>query len=67
MVLKAKDVRNMTGTEIEHKIASLREELFKFRFEQKTGRVEKPHRIRETRRELARCYTILTEKKNAKK
>lgn len=63
---KPADIRNMTMTEISNKIISLREELFKLRFEQKTGRVEKPHRIQGTRREIARCYTILREKENEK-
>jgi len=67
MTLKPNDVRNMTEDEINNKIASLREELFKLRFEQKAGRVEKPHRIEQARREIARCYTILAEKKNEKK
>ena len=35
MTLKASDIRNMTADEINHKIASLREEVFKLRFEQK--------------------------------
>ena len=67
MAIKAADIRNMTIEEIDHKIISLKEELFKLRFEQKTGRVEKPHRIKNTRREIARLLTILAEKKNAKK
>ncbi len=67
MGLKPNDIRNMTEDEINNKIASLREELFKLRFEQKAGRVEKPHRIEAARREIARCYTILVEKKNEKK
>jgi len=57
----------MTKDEISNKIVSLREELFKLRFEQKAGRVEKPHRIKEARKEVARCNTILTEKKNGEK
>ena len=44
-----------------------RESLFKLRFEQKTGRVEKPHRIGEARKEIARLQTVLREKKNAEK
>jgi len=67
MTLKSSDVRNMTATEISHKLVSLREDLYKLRFEQKTGRVEKPHRIRIAKREIARCLTILREKENAKK
>ena len=67
MAVKAKDIRNMTEAEINHKLLTLREELFKLRFEQKAGRVEKPHRIREHRRAIARCHTILKEKKHAEK
>ncbi len=67
MTLKTSDIRNMTKDEISNKIVSLREELFKLRFEQKAGRVEKPHRIKEARKEVARCNTILTEKKNGEK
>ena len=66
MVLKPKDIRNMTAAEIDHKLISLKEELFKFRFEQKSGRVEKPHRIAQTRTEIARLNTILKEKQKAK-
>ena len=65
MKLKAEDVRNMTVDEIGNKITSLREELFKLRFEQKAGRVEKPHKISQTRKSLARLHTILKEKKSA--
>lgn len=65
MALKANDIRNMTSPEINNKIISLKEELFKYRFEQKTGRVEKPHRIRQARKEIARLNTILREKDNA--
>ena len=64
MSLKPNDVRNMTEAEISNKIISLREALYKFRFEQKTGRVEKPHLIKEAKKDIARCYTILREKGN---
>ncbi|MBL7156884.1 MAG: 50S ribosomal protein L29 [Candidatus Omnitrophica bacterium] len=67
MALKPNDIRNMTAAEINNKLISLKEALFKFRFEQKSGRVEKPHQMRQTRREIARCYTILREKENAEK
>ncbi|MBN1353679.1 MAG: 50S ribosomal protein L29 [Candidatus Omnitrophica bacterium] len=67
MALKTNDIRNMTPDEINHKIFSLQEELFKLRFERKAGRIEKPHRIRQTKKDLARLYTILKEKDNAEK
>ena len=67
MPLKSTDIRNMTDAEIKEKLLSLQSELYKLRFEQKAGRVEKPHRFRETRRDIARCYTILREKQYAEK
>lgn len=67
MVLRPNDIRNMTVAEINNKIISLKEELFKLRFEQKAGRVEKPHRIEGAKREIARLHTILKEKKSAEK
>ena len=67
MALKTSDIRNMTPDEINGKITSLQEELFKLRFEQKSGRVEKPHKISEVKKNIARLLTIFTEKKNAKK
>ena len=65
MATKPSDARNMTADEIKNKITLVREELFKLRFEQASGRVEKPHRIRQARRDLARFYTILKEKEDA--
>ena len=65
MALKSSDIRNMTDAEIRNKITSLQSDLYKLRFEQKAGRVEKPHRLRDTKRDIARCYTILREKKHA--
>ena len=65
MTLEPNDIRNMTVDEINNKLHSLKEELFKHRTEQKSGRVEKPHRIATTRKDIARLYTILKEKENA--
>jgi len=66
MGMKAADIRNMTVEEIRNQLITMREELFKLRFEQRSGRVEKPHRMSELRRGIARCYTILKEKGHAR-
>lgn len=49
----------MTSTEIERKILSFKEELFNLRFQQATGQLEAPHRIRDVRRSIARAKTVL--------
>ena len=60
--MKASEVRNMTEPEIEQKLFTLKEQLFKVRAEVSTGRVERPNRFRQLRRDIARCNTILKEK-----
>ena len=61
--MKASQVRNMTEAEIEHQILTLKEQLFKKRAEGTTGRVERPNEFRALKRDIARCNTILKEKK----
>jgi large subunit ribosomal protein L29 len=65
-MIKTNELRNMTVEEIRIKEESLKKELFALRSEGEAGRVEKPHKINETRRAIARCETIIREKGNAK-
>jgi large subunit ribosomal protein L29 len=62
MSLKPQDLRSMTKEELAMKLESLREELFRLHYEARTGRVEKPHRLKEIRRDIARCTTVINEK-----
>ena len=66
-MIKANELRNMTIDEIRIKEESLKKELYALRSEVEAGRVEKPHKINELRRAIARCETIIQEKGNAKK
>lgn len=60
--MKPNEIRNMTEAEIEQKLLSLKEQLFKLRMEVTTGHMERPHRFRMIKRDVARCNTILKEK-----
>jgi len=57
-----KDIRNLSNEEIVKKIEEMKEELFNLRFSQATGNLEKPSRIRELRKSVARMKTILRER-----
>lgn len=57
--------KEMTAVELNAKGSELRQELFNLRLQQATARLEKPHRIREIRREIARCETRLSQLHNA--
>ena len=60
--LKNKDIRDLSTEEIMKKIAEYKEELFNLRFNQATGNLEKPSRIRELRKLVARMKTVLRER-----
>ena len=60
-----KEIRKMSTEEINKKIADLKEELFNLKFQAALGNIEKPARMNEIKRTIARMKTILTEKSNA--
>ena len=64
--LKNKDIRDLSTEEINKKIAEYKEELFNLRFNQATGNLEKPSRIKELRKLVARMKTILRERESSK-
>ena len=53
--------KDLTAAELAAKCRELRQELFNLRLQQATARLEKPHHIREIRREVARGETQLTQ------
>lgn len=62
--MKAKEIRSMTVSEIENKIVESQDKLFKQKVQRALGQAENPHRIKHTRRDIARLITILSEKRS---
>ncbi|GAB3795767.1 50S ribosomal protein L29 [Virgibacillus kimchii] len=60
--MKANEIKELTTTEIEQKIKSLKEELFNLRFQLATGQLENTARIREVRKSIARMKTVVRER-----
>jgi len=52
---------DLSVQELKAKSLDLRQELFNLTLQKATARLEKPHRIRELRKEIARGQTRLTE------
>lgn len=50
--MKAKDIRNLTTTEIEKEIKEAKEQLFNLRFQLATGQLEETANIRKLKRRL---------------
>ena len=66
ILMTNKEIRELSNEEILSKIEESKEELFNLRFKQATGSLEKPSRIRELRRFVARMKTILRERELTK-
>jgi large subunit ribosomal protein L29 len=60
--MKAKEIRELTDAEAQSKLRDLRQEMFNLRLQQQTARLERPSRIREVRRDMARIETVLRER-----
>jgi len=60
--MKNSEIRKLTTEEINKKIDECKEELFNLRMKQATGSLEKPSRIHELRKLVARLKTILRER-----
>ena len=60
--MNVKEIRDKSNTELLQEIESLKEELFNLRFQQATGQLENPSRMKEIRKTIARIKTVITER-----
>jgi large subunit ribosomal protein L29 len=58
----AAELRGMSRDELNKKVVELKEELFTLRFSAATGQLESHGRLRAVRKDIARIYTVLTER-----
>ena len=60
--MKISEIRELSNEEINAKLKESKEELFNLRFQQATGNLEKPSRIRDLRHTVARLKTVLRDR-----
>lgn len=60
--MKAAEIRELTEAELRVKLDETSKELFNLRVQQSYGQLEKPSRIRELRRDIARMKGVIREK-----
>ncbi len=60
--MKASELRNMTGDELNKKLNDLRTELFNLRFQAITGQLGNPRRINLVKKDIARIKTVVRER-----
>jgi large subunit ribosomal protein L29 len=60
--LRARDLRDLTTDELDHRLAETRHELFNLRFQSVTGALENSARLKLAKREIARILTVRNER-----
>ena len=60
--LRARELRDLTDDELDHRLADSRQELFNLRFQAATGALENVARLKLTKREIARILTVQHER-----
>ncbi len=61
--MKTAELRELDAAGLAAKLGEAREELFKLRFQHATAQLEKTHRLRQVRKDIARLMTVQNEKK----
>ncbi|MEQ8744000.1 50S ribosomal protein L29 [Parasphingorhabdus sp.] len=65
MSIKIEDMRTKTDDQLETELGELKREAFNLRFQSATNQLEKPSRIREVRRTIAKIKTLQNERAKA--
>lgn len=65
--MKIEEIRALSTDALLAKLNDTKEELMKLRFQQASGSLTDTSRLRETRRDVARIGTVITERETAAK
>ncbi len=63
--MKAQDLRNKTVEELRTELGKQLQSQFKLRMQGSTGQLNQTHLLRQTRKDIARIKTLLSEKAGA--
>jgi large subunit ribosomal protein L29 len=64
---KVEDLRTKTDDQLQGELGDLKREQFNLRFQAATNQLERPARIKEVRRDIARIKTLQTQRSAAAK
>jgi large subunit ribosomal protein L29 len=60
--MKAKDLREKSVDDLKSTLGQEQEAQFKLRMQQATGQLTETHKVKQTRRNIARLKTVITQK-----
>ncbi|MBE0428942.1 MAG: 50S ribosomal protein L29 [Thermoleophilia bacterium] len=56
--MKANELRDLSDDELSEKLSDSRKQLFNLRFQQATGQLDNPRKLRLVRQDIARILTV---------
>ena len=59
--MKAKEIRELSVAELNEKLADLKDELYKLRFQHAINQLDNPMRLTAVKKDIARVQTIIRE------
>lgn len=63
--MKVSEIRKLKDEEILEKVKESKKELLNLRIKNATGSLDKPSKLKEMKKDIARMLTILNERKNS--
>ena len=60
--MKANEIRNLSVSELEQKLAELKKDLFMLRMQHATNQLDNPLKLADVKKDIARVKTVLREK-----
>ena len=60
--MKANELTKLSVDELNEKLAELKDELFKLRFQHAINQLDNPHKIADVKKDIARVMTVVREK-----
>jgi large subunit ribosomal protein L29 len=61
--MKTRELRELSGDELQSKEAELKDQLFKLRFQHALGQLENAMKLKNIKKDIARIKTLLREKR----
>jgi len=65
--MKARELRELSGEELERKETELKDQLFKLKFQHSLGQLENAMKLKNIKKDIARIKTMLRENREGKK
>lgn len=60
-MIKVAELRNLSVEELQDKVSALKKDLMQYRFQAKTGKLERQSTLSAAKRDIARALTIMNE------